>query len=138
MFRKLLRERRCLVPADCFYEWKATPGGKVPYCIRMASHEPFFFAGLWDVWREGQADALPSFTILTTEPNELTATIHNRMPVIVRPEDYTRWLDPGVREPETVRDVLMPFPAEEMIAYPVSTLVNNVKNEGPELIVHVS
>jgi putative SOS response-associated peptidase YedK len=137
MFRKLLRERRCLVPADCFYEWKATPGGKTPYCIRMASHEPFFFAGLWDLWHEGQADALPSFTILTTEPNELAATIRNRMPVIVRPEDHTRWLDPSVREPETVRDVLMPFPAEEMIAYPVRTLVNNVKNEGPELIAPV-
>lgn len=134
MFRKLLRERRCLVPADCFYEWKATPGSKSPYCIRMASEAPFFFAGLWDVWHEGQADAIPSFTILTTDPNELAATIHNRMPVIVRPGDYTRWLDPSVREAAKVADVLIPYPASEMIAYPISRLVNNVKNEGPQLI----
>ena len=134
MFRKLLRERRCLVPADCFYEWKATASGKSPYCLRMASQEPFFFAGLWDVWHEGHADAIPSFTILTTEANELTSTIHNRMPVIVRAEHYARWLDPETADPEAVSDVLTPFPAEAMMAYPVSRSVNNARNEGPELI----
>ena len=134
MFRKLLRERRCLVPADCFFEWKATPAGKVPYCVRMASEAPFFFAGLWDVWHEGHVDAIPSFTILTTQPNELAATIHDRMPVIVQAGDYTRWLDPSVREPDAIADVLSPYPADEMIAYPISRLVNNVKNEGPKLI----
>ena len=134
MFRKLLRERRCLVPADCFFEWKATPAGKLPYCVRMASEAPFFFAGLWDVWHEGHVDAIPSFTILTTQPNELAATIHDRMPVIVQAGDYTRWLDPSVREPDAIADVLSPYPADEMIAYPISRLVNNVKNEGPKLI----
>ncbi len=133
MFRKLIRERRCLVPADWFYEWKVTSAGKIPYCIRTASGEPFFFAGLWDIWHPRQEDALRSFTILTTEPNELTARIHNRMPVIVRPEDYARWLDPTVRQPEKLSDILTPYPAEEMITYPVTTLVNNVKSDGPEL-----
>ncbi|MGH9904640.1 MAG: SOS response-associated peptidase [Pyrinomonadaceae bacterium] len=133
MFRELIRERRCLIPADCFYEWKATPVGKIPYCIRMADNEPFFFGGLWDEWHEGRDDAI-SFTILTTTPNELTAQIHNRMPVIVRAEDYGHWLDPNVRDTEKISEVFLPFPAEEMRAYPVSHRVNDAKNEGRELI----
>jgi putative SOS response-associated peptidase YedK len=134
MFRKLLRERRCLVPADCFYEWNTTSSGKIPYCMRMASEEPFFFAGLWDAWHPGHADAIASFAILTTQPNGLMATIHDRMPVIVKAEDYARWLDPDRKEPATVAAMLTPFPAEEMVAYPVSRAVNNARNEGPQLI----
>jgi putative SOS response-associated peptidase YedK len=134
MFRKLLRGRRCLVPADCFYEWKATPAGKAPYCICMASREPFFFAGLWDVWHEGDADAIPSFALLTTKPNELMATIHDRMPVIVRAADQARWLDPDVTDPGALAAVLTPFPADEMMAWPVTRAVNNARNEGPQLI----
>jgi putative SOS response-associated peptidase YedK len=135
MFRELIRERRCLIPADCFYEWKATPAGKIPYCVRMADNEPFFFGGLWDVWHEARENAIPSFTILTTEPNELAATIHNRMPVIVRPEHYERWLDPGVKDVKKISEVFQHFPAEEMRAYPVSRRVNDAKNDGPELIM---
>jgi putative SOS response-associated peptidase YedK len=93
----------------------------------MASHEPFFFAGLWDTWHAGKDDAVRSFTILTTEPNELTAKIHNRMPGVVPREDCARWLDPKVKDHER-------HAAEEMIAYTVSSLVNNVKYDGPELI----
>ena len=100
----------------------------------MASHEPFFFAGLWDTWHAGKDDAVRSFTILTTEPNELTAKIHNRMPVVVPREDYARWLDPKVKDHERLSDILAPYAAEEMIAYTVSSLVNNVKYDGPELI----
>lgn len=131
MFRKLIRDRRCLVPVDWFYEWKATPAGKVPHLIQMASREPFFFGGLWDTWHEGSEDAIPSFTILTCAPNELMQTIHDRMPVIVAPQDAARWLDPGQKD---ISDLLRPFPAEEMTARPVSTRVNSVRNEGPELI----
>jgi putative SOS response-associated peptidase YedK len=131
MFRKLLRERRCLVPVDWFYEWKVTPAGKVPHVIQMASREPFFFGGLWDTWREGQEDALPTFTILTTAPNELMQTVHDRMPMIVPLEHAARWLDRSERD---VGDLLPPFPAEQMTAYPVSTRVNSVRNDGPELI----
>ena len=85
-------------------------------------------------WHYGQADAVQAFTILTTEPNEVTVKIHDRMPVIVRKEDYARWLDPSVREADKLLHILAPYPAEEMIAYPIRPLVNNVKNDGPELI----
>ena len=126
-----MQQRRCLVPADWFYEWKATPSGKVPHVVRMASREPFLIGGLWDTWHYGREDALATFTLLTTRPNELAATIHDRMPLIVAPQDAPRWLD---RTEADVSDLLRPFPAEEMTAYPVSTRVNSSKNEGPELI----
>jgi putative SOS response-associated peptidase YedK len=132
-FRQSFERRRCLVPADWFYEWQETPSGKIPYCVRMASQEPFFFAGLWDTWHAGRADALHSFAILTTEPNELAA-IHNRMPVIVQREDYARWLDPMVKNLDKLSEILAPYPAEEMMAYRIGPLVNNVKNDGPQLI----
>lgn len=131
MFRKLMQERRCLIPADWFYEWKVTPGGKVPYVVQMASREPFFIGGLWDTWHYGRDDALATFTVLTSLPNELTGTIHDRMPLIVAPADVARWLD---RSEHDVSDLLCAFPAEEMTAYPVSTRVNSSKNDGPELI----
>ena len=111
-----------------------TPAGKIPHCVRTASGESFFFGGLWDIWHPRKEEALRSFTILTTEPNELTAKIHNRMPVIVQREDYARWLDPKVKEYEKLSDILAPYPAEEMIAYPIRPLVNNVSNDSPELI----
>lgn len=104
----------------------------------LASKEPFFFASLWDIWHPRKEDALRSFTILTTAPNELTAKIHNPIPVIVQKEDYSRWLDPKLKDHEKLSDILAPYPAEEMIAYPVSMLVNNVKNNGPELIARFS
>ena len=131
MFRRLMQERRCLIPADWFYEWKTTPAGKVPYLVRMASREPFLIGGLWDTWHYGRDDALATFTVLTTQPNELAATIHDRMPLIVAPEDAPRWLD---RAEHDVGDLLHAFPAEEMTAFAVSTRVNSSKNDGPELI----
>ena len=131
MFRKLLQERRCLIPADWFYEWKATAAGKTPYLVRLASHEPFFIGGLWDTWHYGREEALATFTVLTTAPNELAATLHDRMPLIVAPQDAPRWLDRGVHE---VSDLLRPFPAEEMTAYAVSTRVNSALNDAPDLI----
>jgi putative SOS response-associated peptidase YedK len=134
MFRKLIRERRCLVAADGFYEWKKTPAGKVPHYITHAGGEPFFFAGLWDCWRQGKADELQTFTILTGKPNELVAGIHDRMAVIVRPEHYGLWLDPDVRDPQALGEMLASFPAEEMRAIPVSTRVNSSKNNDAELI----
>lgn len=132
MFRKLMQERRCLLPVDWFYEWQVTPAGKVPHLVRMASREPFLIGGLWDTWHYGQADALATFTLLTTRPNALAATIHDRMPLVVAPEDAPRWLD---RSEHDVSDLLQPFPAEQMNAYPVSTRVNSAKNDDPGLIV---
>lgn len=131
MFRTLMRSRRCLVPADWFYEWKSLPAGKLPHVVQLASREPFLIGGLWDTWHYGQDDALATFTILTCPANELAATIHERMPVIVAPEHAARWLD---RNEHDVSDLLQPFPAEEMTAYPVSTRVNSADNDGPDLI----
>ena len=161
-FRKAMQQRRCLVPADGFYEWKklegaATPaaGGeagpgagtsagagaarprgakakgsrKQPYLFRMKGDRPFAFAGLWETWwRDGEK--LESFTILTTSPNELVAPVHDRMPVIVSPADYDRWLDPR-RAAADVQDLLRPYPAAEMEAVPVSPRVNNPSNDDP-------
>lgn len=129
MFKKLIRQRRCLVPADWFYEWKVTPTGKVPHVIQMASREPFLLGGMWDTWHYGQPDAPTTFCLLTTLLNELAGSIHDRMSLIVAPEDAPRWLD---RAEHDIDDLLRPYPA--MTVYPVSTRVNSSKNEGPELI----
>ncbi|RPI08188.1 MAG: SOS response-associated peptidase, partial [Actinobacteria bacterium] len=120
MFRKLIHERRCLIPANCYYEWKEMPVGKRPYCIRLEDESPFFIGGMWDVWHAREPDALFTFTVLTTFPNEVSGMVHDRMPVIVQPRDYQRWLDP---ENEDVADILAPPPSEGMIAYPVSRRV---------------
>lgn len=134
MFRKLVRERRCLVAADGFYEWAKIAGAKVPHYITHAGGEPIFFAGLWDCWHEGQVDARPTFTILTTTPNELVSRLHTRMPVIVRPEHYELWMDPAVRDPAALTAVYEAYPAEEMRAWPVSTRVNTPQNNDAALL----
>lgn len=133
-FRTSFRKRRGLVASDGFYEWKKTAHGKVPMFIHLASGEPFAIAGLWDEWNDPESGAtVRSFTIITTEPNEMMADIHNRMPAILRREDEKLWLDPHADEQELLY-ALRPFPAEEMEAWPVSTVVNNPKNDDPSLI----
>ena len=136
MFRAAFRRRRCLVPADGFYEWKKHADGKTktPMYIRLKDGRPFAFAGLWEVWHDPGGSAFPSFTIITTTPNELMKEIHDRMPVIIRPEDYRTWLDPAERDAAELEPLLTPYPAEEMEASPVSRLVNNPRNESPECI----
>jgi putative SOS response-associated peptidase YedK len=134
-FRAAYRRRRCLILADGFYEWRAEPGSrsKTPMYVRMASGEPFAFAGLWEIWRPDDTPLL-SCTILTTEPNELVAPIHNRMPVILPREQYDRWLDPEEQRAGTLDDLLKPYPADAMTAYPVSRFVNNPANDAPAAI----
>jgi putative SOS response-associated peptidase YedK len=136
MFRQAVARRRCLVPADGFFEWQGSKPPKQPYFIHMRSDEPFAFAGLWERWRPDAPDAEPldTFTILTTSPNELMSPIHNRMPVIIAGKDYDRWLDRTV-ETAGVADLLKPYPAEEMEAYTVSTRVNNVRNDERDLLL---
>ncbi len=132
-FRAALRYRRCLVPADAYYEWKILPGGgKQPYLFKMASNEPFAFGGLWETW-DGPEGELRSFCTITTTPNELCARVHDRMPVIIAPEDYDQWLDPSVKDPAKAMSMIRSFPAEEMISYPVSLNVSNVRNQGSEV-----
>jgi putative SOS response-associated peptidase YedK len=136
-FRGSLKYKRCLVLADGFYEWKASEGKKVktPFFIHMKDRKPFAFAGLWDSWNSPDGSLVRSCTIITTEPNELTSIIHNRMPVILHPRDYARWLDPSPQTPDQLKPLLKPFPADLMNAYPVSPLVNTPANDKPELVV---
>ena len=128
-FKGPLRYKRAVIPASGFYEWKRSGTRKTPYYIQLADGEPIGFAGLYDLWR----DELLSCTILTTTPNDLMATLHDRMPVILSPNDYDRWLDPGVTDPADVEDLLRPY-AGAMHARPVSSAVNNAHNDGPGLV----
>jgi putative SOS response-associated peptidase YedK len=133
-YREALKKRRCLVPADAFYEWQRIDAKtKNPFAIALRSREPYAFAGLWERWTPKDGEALETFTIVTTDPNELMETIHNRMPVIVEKRDYDRWLEPGDAEHPPV-DLLRPYPAEKMVAWPVSARVGNVRNNDAELL----
>jgi len=133
-FREALKKRRCLVPADAFYEWQR-PDAKTkrPFAIGMKSGAPYAFAGLWESWRPKDGEPLETFTILTTYPNELMEPIHNRMPVILDPMDFDRWLDAGDPARPPV-DLLRPYPAERMCAWPVSDRVGNVRNNDMALL----
>ena len=138
-FRGSLKYKRCLVLADGFYEWRTSPGGKVktPYFIHMNDRKPFAFAGLWDSWNSPDGAQVKTCTIITTEPNDLMKLIHNRMPAILHPRDYGKWLDPTPQTPESMLPLIQPYPAEQMNAYPVSTQVNKPENDRPELITQV-
>lgn len=138
-FRTAYRRRRCLVLADGFYEWRRNPDkSKTPMYIQLKSEEPFAFAGLWEVWHSPQDDVILSCTIITTNPNELTRPIHNRMPVILPRQAYGQWLDPAEQKAEQLQGLLKPYPADEMTAYPVSTVVNNPTNETPACVKPIS
>jgi putative SOS response-associated peptidase YedK len=136
-FRSAYRYHRCLIFADGFFEWQASLGnsGKVPHHIRLRSGKPFAFAGLWEHWQSPDGSEIKSATIITTSPNELMAPIHNRMPVILPHEAYPRWLDPKPLFPVDLNNLLIPYSSSEMIAYPVSTLVNSPANDLPEVLV---
>jgi len=130
-FRNAFRNRRCLVPSDGFYEW--TKGKeKTPYRIQMSDGSPFAMAGIWDRWVSPDGAIIQSFAIITTRSNEKIAAIHDRMPVILPVEDESRWI--GQNSEEDLLNLLKPYPAEKMITYPVSTLVNSPKNDGPEIL----
>ena len=136
-YREAFKKRRCLVPADAFYEWqKLDAKTKRPFAIALRSGEPYAFAGLWESWKPQDAEPLETFTIVTTDPNEVTQRLHNRMPVILEPRDYDRWLDPG--DPNRLpTDLLRPYPAEKMSAWPVSDRIGNVRNDDPDLLTPV-
>jgi putative SOS response-associated peptidase YedK len=138
-FKTAYKRRRCLVLADGFYEWRKIPGSKAktPMYIQLVTGEPFALAGLWEAWHSPDASTLLSCTIITTGPNELLAEIHNRMPVILPPTVYELWLDPAERSPTDFTNLLRPYPAAEMTAFPVSTLVNNPRNDTPECVMPV-
>ncbi|MFD2247204.1 SOS response-associated peptidase [Pontibacter ruber] len=133
-FRNLLKTKRCLVPADGFYEWQVTPQGKVPYRILLKNEELFSFAGLWDEWLDKDTgEVLHTYTIITTDANDLVKPIHDRMPVILSPEAEELWLDEYGTQ-EDLLTLLKPYLAEEMKTFPVSPLVNSPLNNVPEVI----
>jgi putative SOS response-associated peptidase YedK len=135
-FKAALKKRRCLIPADGFYEWKKSEGkNKTPMYIQMESGEPFAFAGLYEFWKAPEEDTwLKSCTIITTTPNSLMETIHDRMPAILKPGDYDQWLDPAQQGMEAVMPLLAPFDASQMKAFAVSTMVNSPAYDGPGCI----
>ncbi len=135
-FRGSFKYKRCLIPADGFYEWKVQAGQKTktPYFIHMKDRKPFAFAGLWDEWHSPDGNMLRTCAIITTTPNELMSELHNRMPVILDKADFADWLNPMPCPPDSLIHLIRPFPADRMSAHPVSTLVNTPGNDRPELI----
>ena len=137
-FRDGFRRRRCLVLADGFYEWQRTGSGKRPMRVAMRSGEPLAFAGIWSMWKDPEDNSIPTCAIVTTSANELLRLIHHRMPAILPREMEGFWLDRSNQDTTELRSVLTPYPDDAMEAYEVSTLVNSVANDAPELITHVA
>jgi putative SOS response-associated peptidase YedK len=133
-FREAFQRRRSLVPVDNFFEWKKTATGKQPYVVALADRHLMALAGLWENWRSPAGEWMRSFAIITTTPNELCATLHNRMPVVLKPEAWPVWLGEESADASALKALLAPFPSEEMTCWPVSTRVGNVKNNDPSLI----
>jgi putative SOS response-associated peptidase YedK len=152
-YRQAFRKRRCIIPADGFYEWQVVPGRKAtgpggktkqPMYIHRRDGDRLAFAGLWELWTpkatadEPGAEPLRTCSVVTGPPNEVVAPIHDRMPVMLPPDAWDIWLDPAVDDTELLRSLLVPAPASLLVADPVSTAVNNVRNKGPELIEPVA
>jgi putative SOS response-associated peptidase YedK len=128
-FRDPLRYRRCLIPADGFYEWQRTSTSKQPFCFDVGNGGLFAFAGLWERWRDPSGQWVKSCAILTTTPNAVTSAIHDRMPVILDPDSYALWLDPGKTDAKIVSELLKPYDAKSMRSYPVNMRINLVAND---------
>jgi putative SOS response-associated peptidase YedK len=139
-FRDAYQHKRCLIIADGFFEWKKEAAGKtkVPMYITLKSGRPFAFAGLWDTWKQPDDHRLKTCTIITTEPNDLMARIHNRMPVILPENAYDLWLDPDTTESEILNGLLVPYRADEMTVHPVANTVNSPRNDLSECIAPVA
>jgi putative SOS response-associated peptidase YedK len=128
-FREAMKLRRCLVPADGFYEWQRRGSAKQPFCFEVGNGGLFAFAGLWERWRDPSGQRVNSCSILTTSPNAVTSVVHDRMPVILHPDSYDVWLDPGMTDVQVVSELLKPYDARLMRCYPVSGRVNHVAND---------
>jgi putative SOS response-associated peptidase YedK len=131
-FRDPLKYRRCLIPADAFYEWKRNGISKQPYCFEINDGELLAFAALWDGWKNAAGQWIKTCSILTTTPNAVTATVHDRMPVILDRESYDLWLDPGITNVQVISELLKPYDARLMRCYAVSSRVNHVANDDEE------
>ena len=138
-FRGGFKYKRCLILADGFYEWKAQPGAKTktPYFIHMKDHSLFAFAGLWDEWHAPDGGTLRTCTIITTEPNELMSSLHNRMPLILDRTNYAGWLETAPQNPVNLLPLIRSFPSDRMSAHPVSTMVNVPGHDRPECVLPI-
>jgi putative SOS response-associated peptidase YedK len=137
-FRDPFKSRRCLIPADGFYEWQRTGKLKQPYCFEVNDRELFALAGLWDRWKDPSGQWVKSCSILTTTPNAVTSLVHDRMPVILDRSDYDLWVDPGMSDERVLSEFLKPYAARLMGCYPVSTRLNHVANDDAECATPVT
>jgi putative SOS response-associated peptidase YedK len=133
-FRSAFKKRRCLVVATGFYEWQVRGRTKQPMWVGLRSQQPFAFAGLWEHWKPAEGEPFETCTIITTEPNDLMRSIHNRMPVILAPASYDQWLDLTFQQAEPLQALLRPYPSEELTVFPVGTLVNNPRHDAPQCL----
>lgn len=133
-FRSAIKYHRCLVPADGFYEWQKTPDGKQPYVFERPDHEPFCFAGIYEAWENDEGEKVNGVCILTTEPNAVTAEVHDRSPVVVLEHDYDRWTGTDPKDSKSLAQLLRPAPDDFWTSRPVSKSVNSPKNDRPELL----
>lgn len=137
-YREALKFRRCLIPADGFYEWVRAGKTKQPYCFEVNNGELFAFAGIWERWKQPGGNWIKTCAILTTTPNAVTAAVHDRMPVILSPDNYDLWLDPGFGDVTAVSEMLKPYDARLMRCFPVSTRINHAANDDPECCAPVT
>jgi putative SOS response-associated peptidase YedK len=133
-FREAFARRRCLVPFDCFYEWKNLGKERQPYAVALSDRRLMALAGLWETWRSPAGERVRSFAIVTTAPNALLADVHDRMPVILAPENWPAWLGERQTGPAELKSLLRPYPAEDMIIWPVDKRIGDPKNKDPSLI----
>ncbi len=137
-FRHAIKYRRCIIPTSGFYEWQHTGDHhKQPFYFQMADKSPMCLAGIWETWKAQDSTEMESFAILTTAANKIVAPLHDRMPVILHPDNYALWLSKNMHDPELLKQLYTPYPAGEMIAYKVPDLVNNSRFDGPACIVQV-
>ena len=135
-FKKAIEKRRCIVPFDGFYEWKKVDGGKQPYRITLKDGGLFSVAGIWEKWKDPKGEIVYSFSLLTQEPNKLMANIHDRMPAILLPDQEKIWLDNELPAKDVLQ-MIIPYPDDELVAYPVSKAVGNVRNNDASLLLEV-
>jgi putative SOS response-associated peptidase YedK len=131
-FRESIKSRRCLIPSDGFYEWKRDGKTKQPFCFEVNQGQLFAFAGMWDRWKDPRGGWIKTCSILTTTPNSVTSAVHDRLPVILDPDSYDLWLDPGMQTVAAICELLKPCDARQMRCYPVSTRINHVANDDEE------
>jgi putative SOS response-associated peptidase YedK len=136
-FRHAIKYRRCIIPTSGYFEWEHAGARKQPYFFQMADQTPMCLAGIWETWKAPDNSVIETFAILTTAANKLTATLHDRMPVVLHPDDFPLWLSRNMHDPEQLQQLYLPYQASEMIAYKVPDLVNNPRFDSPACIAQV-